>query len=197
MRANGMVCSPQVISICLQLSEISAYADIKSQGGTLETTMAGRKGAADAVNASRCNCTALRKATRRISQLYDTALAPSGLKTTQRAILAQLGRSEPVTVGQLAEALVMDAGALAHTLKPLERERLVAVTVDPSDRRNRLIKLTRRGRARLAESDALWAKAQTGFEAAFGRVESEALRQALQLLVSDRFNSIFAEALLG
>ena len=157
--------------------------------------MAGRKGAVDAINASRCNCTALRKATRRISQLYDTALAPSGLKTTQRAILAQLGRSEPTTVGQLAEALVMDAGALAHTLKPLERERLVAVTVDPSDRRNRLIKLTRRGRARLAESDALWAKAQTGFEAAFGRVESEALRQALQLLVSDRFNSIFEKTL--
>ena len=157
--------------------------------------MAGRKGAADAINASRCNCTALRKATRRISQLYDTALAPSGLKTTQRAILAQLGRSGPTTVGELAEALVMDAGALAHTLKPLERERLVAVTVDPSDRRNRLIKLTRRGRARLAESDALWAKAQTGFEAAFGRVESEALRQALQLLVSDRFNSIFEKAL--
>jgi DNA-binding MarR family transcriptional regulator len=157
--------------------------------------MAGRKGAVDAINASRCNCTALRKATRRISQLYDTALAPSGLKTTQRAILAQLGRSEPVTVGQLAEALVMDAGALAHTLKPLERERLVAVTVDPSDRRNRLIKLTRQGRARLAESDALWAKAQTGFEAAFGRVESETLRQALQLLVSDRFNSIFQKTL--
>jgi DNA-binding MarR family transcriptional regulator len=157
--------------------------------------MARGKGIADAINGSRCNCTALRKATRRISQLYDTALAPSGLKTTQRAILAQLGRSEPTTVGQLAEALVMDAGALAHTLKPLERDRLVAVTVDPNDRRNRLIKLTRQGRARLAESDALWAKAQSGFEAAFGRVESEALRQALQLLVSDRFNAIFEKAL--
>src|ERR1700728_3443109 len=197
MRANGMVCSPQVISICLQLSEISAYADIKSQGGELERTMAGRKGTADAINASRCNCTALRKATRRISQLYDTALAPSGLKTTQRAILAQLGRSEPASVGQLAEALVMDVGALAHTLKTLERDRLIAVTVDADDRRSRMITLTRQGRAKLAESDALWAKAQAGFEAAFGRVESEALRQALQLLVCDRFNSIFAEALSG
>jgi DNA-binding MarR family transcriptional regulator len=159
--------------------------------------MAERKRAAEAINGSRCNCTALRKATRRISQLYDTALAPSGLKTTQRAILAQLGRSEPTTVGQLAEALVMDAGALAHTLKPLERDRLIAVAVDPDDRRSRMITLTRPGRAKLAESDALWAKAQAGFEAAFGRVESDALRQALQLLVSDRFNSIFAEALSG
>ena len=144
----------------------------------------------------RCNCTALRKATRRISQLYDTALAPSGLKTTQRAILAQLGRSEPASVGQLAEALVMDAGALAHTLKPLERDRLIAVTVDPDDRRSRMITLTRQGRAKLAESDALWAKAQTGFEAAFGRVEIEvsAPGAAIAGLATDS-NSIFAEAL--
>jgi len=42
--------------------------------------------------AGRCNCTALRKASRRISQLYDAALAPSGLKITQRAILAQVAR---------------------------------------------------------------------------------------------------------
>src|ERR1700722_8494341 len=183
MRANGMVHSPPVISICLQLPKISAYTDIESQGVDWRRTMAARKEAAAAINGSRCNCTALRKATRRISQLYDTALAPSGLKTTQRAILAQLGRSEPTTVGQLGE--------------PLERDRLIAVAVDPDDRRSRMITLTRPGRAKLAESDALWAKAQAGFEAAFGRVESDALRQALQLLVSDRFNTIFAEALSG
>src|SRR5258706_546275 len=85
--------------------------------------------------ASRCSCTTLRKASRRISQLYDAALAPSGLKTTQRAILAQIRRSEATTVGNLAEALVMDAGALAHTLKPLERDGLISIDVDPDDRR--------------------------------------------------------------
>ena len=83
--------------------------------------MAGRKDqVARPGNGKGCSCTTLRKATRRISQLYDTALAPSGLKTTQRAILAQIGRSEPTTVGELAGALVMDSGALAHTLKPLD-----------------------------------------------------------------------------
>lgn len=140
---------------------------------------------------SRCNCTALRKASRRISLLYDAALAPSGLKTTQRAILAQIGRSEPTTVGSLAEALVMDAGALAHTLKPLERDDLVAAGVDPEDRRNRLIALTPAGRTRLAQSDTLWENAQRGFEAAFGRVESESLREALRFLVSGDFIAAF------
>jgi DNA-binding MarR family transcriptional regulator len=144
---------------------------------------------------SQCNCTALRKASRRISQLYDTALAPSGLKTTQRAILAQIGRSERTTVGELAEALVMDSGALAHTLKPLQRDGLIAVAVDPDDRRNRLIALTRRGRTKLAETDALWAKAQRGFEAAFGRADSEALREGLRLLISVDFAATFENAL--
>ncbi|HET9376277.1 MAG TPA: MarR family winged helix-turn-helix transcriptional regulator [Chthoniobacterales bacterium] len=82
--------------------------------------------------ASRCSCTTLRKASRRISQLYDAALAPSGLKTTQRAILAQIRRSEATTVGNLAEALVIDAGALAHTLKPLERDGLISIGFCPA-----------------------------------------------------------------
>jgi DNA-binding MarR family transcriptional regulator len=158
--------------------------------------MAGKRVQARRANdGGQCNCTTLRKASRRISQLYDTALAPSGLKTTQRAILAQIKRSQPTTVGALAEALVMDSGALAHTLKPLERDGLVAVTIDPDDRRNRLITLTPMGRAKLAETDALWAKAQRGFEIAFGGAESEALREALQFLVSDRFVTAFESSL--
>jgi DNA-binding MarR family transcriptional regulator len=144
--------------------------------------------------ASRCSCTALRKASRRISQLYDAALAPSGLKTTQRAILAQISRCESTTVGGLAEALVMDAGALAHTLKPLERDGLVSIDVDREDRRNRVARLTPAGRTRLAESDMLWENAQRGFEAAFGRVKSEALREAMRFLVSGEFVRAFQKA---
>jgi DNA-binding MarR family transcriptional regulator len=136
---------------------------------------------------NRCNCTALRKASRRISQIYDLALASGGLKATQRAILAEIGRLEPTTMGKLAEALVMDPGALAHTLKPLERDGLVAIAVDPTDRRNRQISLTRRGRVKLAETEALWEKAQRGFEAALGRTESESLRETLRFLTSDTF----------
>ncbi|WP_186310688.1 MarR family winged helix-turn-helix transcriptional regulator [Paraburkholderia sp. BCC1886] len=140
-----------------------------------------------------CSCTALRRATRRISQLYDAALAPCGLKTTQRAILAQIRRSEPTNVGMLADALVMDSGALAHTLRPIERDGFIAIEVNPDDRRHRLITLTPQGHAKLAESELLWRKAQAGFNAAFGRVESEALRNMLELLLSDDFATSFAK----
>ena len=144
---------------------------------------------------SRCHCTALRKASRRISQLYDVALAPSGLKTTQRAILAQVERSQPAAVGTLAEALVMDSGGLAHSLKPLIRDGLVAIEIDLQDRRNRLIRLTPAGRKKLRETDVLWEAAQNGFETGFGGVRSEQLREAMRLLVSDDFTERFTSAL--
>jgi DNA-binding MarR family transcriptional regulator len=142
-----------------------------------------------------CNCTALRKASRRISQLYDSALSSCGLKTTQRSILTQIRRSQPTTVGNLAAALVMNSGALAHTLKPLERDGLVAIDIDPEDRRNRLITLTLLGRKRLSDSDDLWENAQRAFEKAFGRVKSDAIREAMRLLVSNDFAVTFEETL--
>ena len=147
------------------------------------------------VSGSRCYCTALRKASRLVSLLYDDALAPTGLKTTQRAVLAQIGRSEPVSVGDLAEALVMDPGGLAHTLKPLVREGWVAISVDPVDRRNRSIRLTEAGRGKIRESDGAWAAAQTSFEAGFGEAEAKALRTAMAVLVSDGFSEAFERAL--
>lgn len=139
-----------------------------------------------------CNCTALRKATRRVSQLYDSALEPCGLRTTQRSILMQIARSQnPPSLGELAEALVMDRGALTHTLKPLERDRLVEIRVDPEDRRNRLVALTAAGRKKLEESQALWKRAQQGFETAFGVAKSAALREALEFVVSEDFVAAF------
>ncbi len=140
-----------------------------------------------------CNCTALRKATRRVSQLYDSALEPCGLRATQRAILNHIARSGSPPIGELADALVMDRGALTHNLKPLERDGFVDISVDPNDRRNRLIALTAAGRAKLAESEVLWARAQGGFEAAFGAAKSASLRKALEYLVSDHFVNAFSD----
>ena len=146
---------------------------------------------------SRCSCTALRKASRRISQLYDVALSPCGLTVNQKSVLAQISRSLPMTVGQLAEALVMDPGALAHTLKPLERDGLVEVKVDPTDRRQRLVALTAVGGTKLADAEVLWANAQGGFEAALGKTESDALRGVLKILVSNEFVETFQSSLRG
>lgn len=150
--------------------------------------------APDAHVAVRCYATALRKASRRMSQVYDAALEPSGIKTTQRAILVSVERYGPLTVGALADALVMDPGGLAHTLKPLLRDGLLSTSVDPKDRRNRLIAIEQKGQARIRASDSLLDEAQARFERSFGAAEAAALRKALRTIVSDDFLREFENA---
>ncbi|WP_244549144.1 MarR family winged helix-turn-helix transcriptional regulator [Bradyrhizobium canariense] len=113
------------------------------------------------------------------------------MRTTQRAILNQIARTGTPALGELAEALVMDRGALTHNLKPLERDGLVEVRIDPADRRNRLVALTAAGRRKLEESAPLWKRAQEGFESAFGTAKSASLRKALEYVVSEDFVAAF------
>lgn len=133
---------------------------------------------------NRCNVTALRKAARCVSQLYDAMLAPTGLRSTQRAILANVARLGSPTMSELAAVLVLDRSALNHNLKPLERDGLLRVVVDRDDRRSRRIQLSKRGDAKLRESREAWKRAQERFEAAFGARESASLRATLQLIAS-------------
>jgi DNA-binding MarR family transcriptional regulator len=138
-----------------------------------------------------CNGTALRKATRRVSQLYDAVLAPSGLRSTQRSILIHIARAGRPTMGDLAESLVLDRSALSHNLKPLERDGFVAVIPDEDDKRSRLVTLTASGKAKLKESTLFWRKAQHRFEAAFGPERASALRAALAVVASAEFTEAF------
>ena len=86
-----------------------------------------------------CHATALRKASRRLTQLYDEALAPTGLRSTQYAIIGELTdpTAEPPTLNQLADALVMDRSGLGHSLRPLERDGLIRLQRSSADRRAR------------------------------------------------------------
>jgi len=167
--------------------------DRKSKKSTVNQTVTGPNPRVFLPPLNRCNGTALRKATRRVSQLYDEVLAPCGLRSTQRSILIQIARSGMPTMGDLAESLVLDRSALAHNLKPLERDGFIAITTDPADKRSRLVGLTTRGETKLNESFPLWEKAQERFESAFGVEQAGALRAALALIAS----ADFAQSLEG
>jgi DNA-binding MarR family transcriptional regulator len=129
-----------------------------------------------------CNCGTLRKASRRMSHLYDQALAPSGLKCTQFGILAEIdkaGAAHPLTLSELAAAMVMDRSTLGHNLRPLQRDRLVVVRPDVEDRRKRHLVLTPKGKAACREARELWRDAERRFERVFGRQPAAQLRAVL------------------
>jgi DNA-binding MarR family transcriptional regulator len=139
------------------------------------------------IERNRCNCTALRKASRRLSQFYDSALASSGLRATQYSILAEIDRrgDEPPTIRELAEALVMDQSTIGQNLRPLKREGLVSLGLDAQDRRRRRVRLTRQGRSRLAAARPLWRDVQARFESNFGRQAAADLRAILLAIADD------------
>jgi DNA-binding MarR family transcriptional regulator len=138
-----------------------------------------------------CNGTALRRASRRVSQLYDAVLAPSGLRSTQRSILMQVARAGALSMGELADLLVIDRSALGHNLKPLQREGLIKVVRDKRDARSRLVALTPAGKRKLAQSMPLWEQAQRKFETVFGEEKARALREALDAIASRQFADAF------
>jgi len=130
-----------------------------------------------------CNCQALRQAARRVTQAYDTHLATVGLKTTQYSILAKLNRLGPLSINELAKLMVMDRTTLGRAVRPLERDRLLAIGAG-DDGRTRSLKLTPAGQARLKAAAAKWREAQKEFELAYGVPDSASLRTALQRVVA-------------
>ena len=108
---------------------------------------------------SPCVCNSLRMATRAVTQLYDDALRPSGLRVTQFSVLAALARVGEASVGELAESLAIDQSTLTRGVALLERRGLTERVLH-SDARVKSLRLTARGRAALERARPLWAKAQ-------------------------------------
>ncbi len=135
-----------------------------------------------------CNCLALRQATRRVTQFYDHALAPSGLLTTQFSLLALLRRLQPVSQGVLAAHLVMDRATLGHNLRPLQQAGLVQIGPG-TDRRQRILRLTPAGSARYQACMPLWQAAQARFDAQFGADAAADLRHVLARVAAQDFTA--------
>lgn len=133
-----------------------------------------------------CNCLSLRQATRRVTQLYDQALAPVGLRATQFSLLLQTEALGPIALQPLAEVMVMDRATLGHNVRPLLGRGLVQLEVG-RDRRSRELSITQAGRDLLVEARALWRQAQDAFETEMGRNTASALRGLLHRVASTEF----------
>ena len=78
--------------------------------------------------------------------------------------------------------LAMDRTTLTAALKPLERDGLVAIARDPDDRRNRLLRLTDKGREVLALAVPIWRETHDNVEACLAESKPADLRGALKAL---------------
>jgi DNA-binding MarR family transcriptional regulator len=130
-----------------------------------------------------CVCTGLRQAAHAMTEIYDQALAPSGLKITMFRVLRRLGEAEEPTISELAKIVGLDRSSLGRNLKVLERDGLVAF-VDGEDERSKVVKLTHHGHAALATAKPLWRQVQRRMKTNLGR-ETDAVFRVLDIVNSE------------
>jgi DNA-binding MarR family transcriptional regulator len=126
----------------------------------------------------------LRKASRRVTQIYDRGLEAAGLTVTQYGVLGQLRRYDGIGIGALAEILIMDPTTLTRSLRPLERQGLVTMKPDRRDRRSRCLHLTPKGSAAFENAIPAWRRVQRQLEEALGGAEAAALNAALDHVIA-------------
>ena len=95
-----------------------------------------------------------------MTQMYDTALQETGLKSGQLSLLATLSKQGELPVSELADILVMDRTTLTRNLKPLIRDGLITIASE-EDQRVRVVGLTQKGVKQFEDAYPLWVKVQS------------------------------------
>ena len=121
-----------------------------------------------------CACGRLRRAARAVTQLYDDALAPSGLRVTQFSLLRTLARLGPMRITALAGATLIDRTALSRNLDPLVARGLLLI-VPGRDARTREVALTRAGAAAIRAAEPCWKRAQASVSKLLGKAQLDTL----------------------
>lgn len=128
---------------------------------------------------SPCTCFQLRRAARRVSQVYDRHLAAAELSLNAYSILRR--SSQPRPLGELADALGMDRTTLTRNLKPLLEAGLLSAAPGV-DSRQRQVQISAAGKRRLQKAFPLWQQAQQEVETRFGSARTTTLNQQLEAL---------------
>jgi DNA-binding MarR family transcriptional regulator len=106
-----------------------------------------------------CICSTLRRASRSLTQFYDDALRPLGLRATQFTILQALELAGEISQGRLGEILAVDSTTLTRTLQIMIRQGWITERRG-EDRRERWLCLAKRGKTQLHRALPAWEKVQ-------------------------------------
>jgi DNA-binding MarR family transcriptional regulator len=126
-----------------------------------------------------CMCASFRRASRALTQLYEEALRPAGLRGTQFTVLQTLSLAGEVTQGELGQILAMDSTTLTRTLNIMGRHGWIAKRRG-DDRREWRMRLSKAGEAQLKQALPYWEKAQTQLQRHLGKELSDNLMKLTQ-----------------
>lgn len=131
-----------------------------------------------------CMCASFRRASRVLTQHYDAALRPLGLRATQFTLLQALSLAGEISQGMLGEILAIDSTTLSRTLAIMERQGWIA-SRSGEDRRERRLSLSKAGRAEYKRTLPHWEKVQGELRTQFGNKRWNELLNLTNEVTSD------------
>ena len=114
-----------------------------------------------------CMCASFRRASRALTQHYEAALRPLGLRATQFTLMQALSFAGEISQGKLGEILAIDSTTLTRTLAIMERRGWIA-SRSGEDRRERLLSLSKAGKAEYKRALPYWEKVQQELRSRLG-----------------------------
>ncbi|MCW7468482.1 MarR family winged helix-turn-helix transcriptional regulator [Leptospira kanakyensis] len=131
---------------------------------------------------SSCLNLSLRRTSRLITNYYDSALRPSGLRITQFTLLAAIAYETEPSITDLARLTDIDRTTLQRSLDILNRDGLIKIEKkDIGNVRN--ISLTKKGELSLTKAVELWKQTQKTITDNLGKSE---FKQTLKILAELR-----------
>ncbi|MCB2226085.1 MAG: MarR family winged helix-turn-helix transcriptional regulator [Desulfarculaceae bacterium] len=160
------------------------YKELQDELAAMRTN-----GAASCLSSAFCldlarSCAAfnLRRASRLVTQAFDQALKPVGLKITQFSLLVSFVLSPDSNLAQLAQGLGMDRTTLSRNLRVLEKKGLVK-THSGEDRREQRVEITNKGKGAVLQAVPLWHQAQERVVGTLGKDKWDGLAKDLRTMV--------------
>ena len=135
--------------------------------------------------ANSCLATRVRQLSRIVTRLYDDAMRPLGITTSQYTLLAQLASRDGITAVEIGHDLDIEKSTLSRNLKRLLALGMIIMD-PPAGRRGRGLHLTPKGQSVLKDAYPIWQGAQSHATSVMGTgmraTLDELLRTAERLL---------------
>ncbi|MCW6509209.1 MarR family winged helix-turn-helix transcriptional regulator [Lichenifustis flavocetrariae] len=129
-----------------------------------------------------CFCTNLRLATRRLTAVYDAALAPVGINIGQYFLLRKIRDRRSVSLTELGQLAELERSTVGRNARVLERMGLVVTARGESDQREALVSLTPAGHTLLKDAQPLWEGAQGATASRLGMANLSTLQTVLEAI---------------
>jgi DNA-binding MarR family transcriptional regulator len=127
--------------------------------------------------ASECTAVRIRLLNRTVTNIFDEALRPLGVKVSQLNVLMVVAKCGPISPGGVARLLNMEKSTLSRNVDRMKTHGWLKVSEGDSGRKQ-ILELGPAGRKLIEKSLPFWMKAQAHTEALLGQQGVRSIHRA-------------------